>query len=366
MSTRMKDIAAKLGISIVTVSSALRNTGRVSPALRARIRKCAREMNYKPDLMARGLATGHTFLIGMIVPDLMHPFFAATAKYISRNLRANGYNLVISSSEDDPQLELEEVESLIARRVDALLLASSQPSKESDVFRRIAEVGVPYVLLDRPVDGLRVPFIGSDNEEIGRLATEHLIDRGYRKIAYVGVPILGVGSGRLQGYKVALRRRNLSVSKSLIETVESADERGEECGYSAMQRLLSRHPRPDAVFCLNDIIASGVLKAAHDLGLSVPGDVGIIGVSNLTGISFWSSFQVPLSSVDQDVAAIADRTSEVVLQLLNPDAKAASRRVLVPLKLVARNSTQGPTGEGIQGKEPERPDRSNASQSHYA
>jgi LacI family transcriptional regulator len=335
----MKDIAAELGVSIVTVSSALRNKGRVSSGMRARILKRARELNYRTDLTARGLATGHTNLIGMIVPDLMHPFFAALAKFLSRNLRDKGYSLVISSSEDDPQLELDEVETFLARRVDALVLASSQQSKKSDVFRRINAVSVPYVLLDRPINGLRVPFVGSDNEAIGRLATEHLIERGYGRIAYIGAPISGVGNGRLRGYKFALRRHGLAVSRNLIEIVESADEHGEECGHLAMQRLLKMASPPDAVFCLNDIIASGALKCVLDAGLAVPDDVAIIGVSNLTGLSYWSSFQVQLSSVDQDVPRIANNTAKAIIQMLSSDAKAVPKRILIPLKLVTRDST---------------------------
>jgi LacI family transcriptional regulator len=275
----------------------------------------------------------------MIVPDLMHPFFAAIAKFMSRNLRDKGYSLVISSSEEDPQLELEEIETLLARRVDALVLASSQSSKSSEVFRRLAEVGVPYVLLDRPINGLRAPFIGSDNEAIGKLSTEHLIKRGYQRIAYIGVPGLETGSGRLKGYKSVLKHYRHPFRQELVELVDSADEHGEECGYDAMQRFLKHPVPPDAVFCFNDIIASGALKAVLDSGGSIPDDVAIIGVSNLPGLSFWNSFQTPISSIDQNVPGIADRAAEMVLQLLSPGAKIPTKRTLLPLKLIVRGST---------------------------
>jgi LacI family transcriptional regulator len=334
----MKDIAAEFGVSIVTVSAALRNRGRISPAIRARIIERARELNYTPDLTARGLATGRTGLIGMIVPDLMHPFFAAIAKYMSRDLREKSYSLVISSSEDDPELELEEIEAFLARRVDALVVATSQSSKNSRGFRRLTEGGVPYVLLDRPVNGLAAPFVGSDNEAIGKSVTEYLIDRGYGAIAFIGARGLGMGSGRLRGYKAALKSRGQAVKGELVELVDSADERGEECGYAAMQRLIKRSQRPRAVFCLNDILALGALKAALDAGLVVPRDMAIVGVSNLADLSLWHSFQVPISSVDQNVKEIANRAAEVVIQLLDTQAQPVPKRSLVPFKLVERSS----------------------------
>lgn len=335
----MKDIAAELGVSIVTVSSALRNRGRISPAVRARIIKRARELNYRPDLTARALATGRTSQIGMIVPDLMHPFFAAIAKYMSRALREKGYTLVISSSEDDPHLEMEEVHALLARRVDALVLASSHSTSSNAIFRHIADAKVPLVLLDRPVDGIGVPFIGSDNEAIGELATEHLIGRGYRRIAYIGVSALSTGSGRLRGYKAVLRRHRLPVDPALIQMVESADERGEQCGHAAMQILLQQRPHLDAAFCLNDIIAAGAFRAVVEVGLAIPGDVAIIGVSNLPGLSFWHSTQASITSVDQNVMGIATKAAEAVLQLLGAVPGAAPRRSCIALTLVHRSST---------------------------
>lgn len=339
MSVRMKDIAAEFGVSIVTVSAALRNRGRISPAIRARIQERARELNYTPDLTARGLATGRTGLIGMIVPDLMHPFFAAIAKYMSRSLREKSYSLVISSSEDDPALEFEEMEAFLARRVDALVVATSQFSKNSRGFRRISEAGVPLVLLDRPVNGLAVPFVGSDNEAIGKSVTSYLLDRGYGTVAFIGVRGLGMGSGRLRGYKAVLKSQGSAVQDDLVELVESADERGEECGYAAMQRLMNRPQRPRAVFCLNDILALGALKAALDAGLAVPQDMAIVGVSNLADLSLWHSFQVPISSVDQNVQEIANRAAEVVIQSLDTKGAPVPKRTLVPFKLVERSSS---------------------------
>jgi LacI family transcriptional regulator len=335
----MRDIAAELGVSVITVSKALRNQGRISTEMRERVLKRAMELNYRPDLAARSLATGRTYLIGMVVPDLIHPFFAAIAKALARKLRQEGYSLVISSSDEDPALELQEIESLLARRIDALVLASSEHAKSSTIFRRIQETDVPYLLLDRPVRGLNCPFVGSDDKAIGKVATEHLIERGYSRIAHIGIASLSTGNRRLEGYKATLKRHGHTIKSKHVILVESGDERGEECGYAAMRKLLTLNPRPDAVFCFNDIIASGAQKAVLDAGLAIPGDIALAGASNLAGLSFWNSLQVPLSTVDQDVAQLAAETVRQILDMQKRPVPATPRKILVPLKLIVRNST---------------------------
>ena len=336
---RMRDIAAEFGVSVVTVSKVLRNQGRISSAMRERILRRAKELNYSPDLAARSLATGRTYLVGMVVPDLMHPFFAAIAKELARSLREAGYSLVISSSDEDPVLELQEIEALLARRIAALVLASSEHSKSSSIFKSIHGAGVPFLLLDRPIRGLNVHFVGSDDKAIGRLATEHLIERGYQRIAHIGLSSLSIGNGRLDGYKTTLKSHGRQIQADRIIFVESGDERGEECGYAAMQKLLTLNPRPDAIFCFNDIIASGAQKAVAEAGLAIPGDIALIGVSNLAGLSFWNALQVPLSTVDQDVPKLAAATMEQILNLQKRPGPPEPRRILVPLKLIVRDST---------------------------
>jgi len=335
----MKDIAEDLGVSLMTVSNVLRNRGRIGAELRERILKRARELNYTPDLTARGLATGHTRLIGMVVPDLMHPFFAAIAKTLSMKLRSEGYGLVISSADEDLQLEREEVAALLARRVDALVLATSFPTKKGEVFRMLAKAGTPFVLLDRPIDGLQAPFVGSDNVQIGRVATSHLIQRGYTRIAHIGVAAFTTGKERLRGYRAVLEEAGQKVRNAYISMIHSSDEHGEEAGFAAMSQLLELRTPPDAVFCFNDIIAAGALKAILDQGFTVPKDIAVIGASNLSGFSFWSNMQLSISSVDQDVPLIAETTAQTILNLLNGGSTKPPKQVLLPVKLIARSST---------------------------
>jgi len=337
MPIRLKDIASDLGVSAMTVSKVLRNQGCISQATREKILKRIKELGYQPNLTARTLVSGRSFLVGLIVPDLMHPFFAALAKGLSRQLRAKGYGLAISSFEDDPEIERQEIATFLARRVDALILASAQRSK--DAFKRLEKEGVPFVLADRLVSGIKAHFVGSDDQAIGALATEHLIERGYRRIAHIRLRGISTGDQRFQGYRAALKRHKSVTSPQWIVNAESADERGEECGFKAMRQLLALKNRPDAVFCYNDVIAYGALKAILEKGLRIPSDVTVIGVSNLASLAFWDASPVALSTIDQNIPEPAARTAQLVLQLIEQGSRKRTERYLLAPRLILRSST---------------------------
>ena len=339
MPIRMKDIADELGVSVMTVSKVLRNEGRISTVTRQRILQRIKELGYQPNLNARSLVSGRSFLIGLIVPDLMHPFFAAMAKLISRKLRAKGYGVAISSSEEDPEVERQEISTFLARRVDGLILASSQRSGVTKTFKRIEDEGVPYVLVDRMVPGFGAHFVGSDDKAIGILATEHLIDRGYRRIAHIRGPATSPGMNRFRGYRDTLKRHGYLPSTELVLTTSSTDDQGEQSGFTAMQQLLALKMRPDAVFCYNDIIAYGALKAILEAGLRIPADMAVIGVSNLASLSFWDASPIALSTVDQGIARLSDLTADLVLQLVEHSPAGRLERILVSPTLVVRGST---------------------------
>jgi len=339
MAIRMKDIATELGVSVMTVSKVLRNEGRIGAATRERVLKRIKELGYQPNLNARSLVSGRSFLVGFIVPDLMHPFFAALAKAISRKLRVKGYGIAISSSEENADIEQQEISAFLARRVDALILASSQRSGAVKIFKRIEDEGVPYVLADRRVPGLKAHFVGSDDKAIGVMATEHLIERGYRRIAHIQLLGISTGASRLQGYQAALKRHGYPSSGKWVVTAESADERGEQCGFEAMRQLLALKQRPDAVFCYNDVIGYGALKAIFEAGLQVPADMAVIGVSNLASLSFWDASPVALTTIDQGITALADSIASLVLQLVGPGPRVRPKPILLPPTLVVRRST---------------------------
>lgn len=331
----MKDIARDLNVSVVTVSKVLRNHSDISPETRERVWKRVKELRYQPNWAARSLVTGRSYTIGLVIPTMTHPFFAEIAKGISGKIRRKGYSLVISSSEEDGDLEKMEIEHLLARQVDALIIASVQESVES--FHHIQERKVPYVLIDRRFPGLNSNYVGVDDEEIGRLATEHLIQGGSRRIAHIRGPALSTGSGRMEGYRNALVRHGLEFSPDCVVTGRSYDDNAEESGCEAMRKLLELDPRPDAVFCFNDPIAIGAMKAIWEAGLHVPHDVALIGAGNLR---FDELFRVPLSSVDQGSVTLGERAANLALQLIKQRKNPArAQEIVLPAKIIVRESS---------------------------
>jgi LacI family transcriptional regulator len=337
MAVTMRDIARDLGLSVVTVSKVLRNHSDISKATRERVLQRVKEMRYQPNQAARSLVTGRTFTIGLVVPDLEHPFFGEIAKAIARRIRMLDYSLIIASSEEEPAIEQREVEGLIARQVDAIVLASVQTSANVVVFQRLVEVKIPYVLVDRNFPELDANYVGVDDAAVGRAATEHLIACGCRRIAHLRGPEVSTGAGRLRGYRETLSRHGMQVSVEYVVDLKGGDDRSEDHGYEAMKQLLGLAVPPDGVFCYNDEVAIGALRAILSVGLQVPDDIAVIGVDN---IRFADLLRVPLSSIDQNSYQIGDRAARLALKLIASRKPLPSAQIVLPIRLVARDSTQ--------------------------
>ncbi len=270
MAVRLKDIARDLGLSVVTVSKVLRDHPDIGDETRRRVLKRVKELNYQPNYAARSLITGQTWTVGLVVPDLMHPFFSDIAGAISREIRKQGYSLIISASDDDPELEQEEIQQLVARRVDVLLVASVQWTIES--FRRIEEQKIPYILLDRQFAGFVANFVGVDDRAVGVIATSHLIEQGCQRIAHIRGPEVSTALGRLEGYRQALSTYQMvPLPGHIISIGASGDHRGEKGGYEATRRLLASKIKPDGIFCFNDPVAIGTMRAHSRCGVTDPG-----------------------------------------------------------------------------------------------
>lgn len=333
MAIRLKDIAKDLDLSTVTVSKVLRGNHDVSERTRARVLKRMRELNYKPNMLARGLASGRTYTVGLVVPDLVHPFFAEFAKALAGTLRNAQMGLLLASSEENPELEQQEIRTLLGRSVDVLLIASCQAQLKS--FYQIGDEKTPFLLVDRNFPYLSAHFVGSDDYEIGRIATEHLITTGRKRIAHIGGRSMSPAIERRRGYRDMLLRHGIESPEERIVTRERVEELGDEAGYQAMQELMKLASRPDAVFCYNDLTAIGAIEAVKSAGLSVPEDVAVVGTGNLRYAKY---LRVPLTSVDQQPEVLGSRAGELALQIVaTPDLPVSS--VLLPPKLVVRQSS---------------------------
>ena len=331
---RIKDIADDLGISVAAVSRALRNRGETSPETRALVLKRAAELNYRPNLVARALVTGRTGLVGLVVPDLVHSFFAELALGLSGVLRKSGFNLVVASSEEDAELEREEIDRLLARGVDALLVASTQPTAAT--FTEVAHRHIPCVLLDRQFPGETAHFVGVNDVKVGELATEHLIAIGCRRIAHIRGTGVSTARERYEGYAGTLARHRMSLKEEYVVTVPRLDRGSSDGGYAAAKQLLQCHPPPDAIFCCNDPTGMGAMEAILDAGLRIPEDIALIGCGNL---HFGKALKVPLSSIDQQTEALGARAAELAIRLVETEGHIPPKKILLEPSVIMRKST---------------------------
>jgi LacI family transcriptional regulator, galactose operon repressor len=335
MAVRLKDIARDLGVSVVTVSKVLRGNADIGEATRRRVLKRMKELNYQPNMMARGLASGRTYTVGLVVPDLVHPFFAEFAKSLSGVLRTSKRALILASSEEDPAIERQEIRTLLSRGVDVLLIASCQANLRN--FYELGDNRTPYLLFDRNFAHLAAHFVGSDDVQVGEMATRHLIEIGRKRIAHIGGKNTSPSFDRLRGYRNALAASGLPEPAHYVVVRERMEESGDMVGFQAMQELLKLESKPDAVFCYNDLTAVGAIEATLQAGLRVPEDIAFIGCGNLRYANY---LRVPLSSIDHGTAELGRIAGEFALELsANPEQEPKS--VLVQSTLVARESTIG-------------------------
>lgn len=345
MPVRLKDIARDLGVSLITVSKAVRGMEDISEETRQRVLKRMAELNYRPNMMARGLASGKTYIVGLVVPDLLHPFFAEFAKSLNGVLRKHNYGLILTSSEEDPEIEQQEIRTVLSRGIDALLIASCQPTLEG--FYGVEDQRTPFILIDRDFPSLRANFVGTDDHAAGLMATRHLLAAGKRRIAHIAGPELAPGADRLRGYKDALKEVGISPLQQFIISNPRVEEIGEDVGREAMRTLLKSSPRPDAVFCYNDLTAIGAIHATLEAGLSIPQDIAFIGCGN---VRYSDYLRIPLSSVDQSTSQLGEEAGKLALDLITKGTGPRPRHIRLEPKLVVRASSAMPTHTSSRAK----------------
>lgn len=228
---------------------------------------------------------------------------------------------------------------MLARGVDALLIASCQPTLQG--FMSVHNQSTPFVLVDRPFPHLRANFVGTDDYAGGRLATEHLISLGRKRLAYIGSPDLSPTAERFRGFRMALRDHDIELRDEFVLSnpglEHSTDDSADNEGYEMMQKLLKRRSRPNGVFCHNDVVAIGAMKATLDARLSIPKDIAFVGFDN---VRYSKYLQIPLTSVDQSTAQLGVAAAQLALDLIAKKVDKPKTILLAPT-LVVRQSTIG-------------------------
>jgi LacI family transcriptional regulator len=309
MATTLADLAEALAVSKMTVSRAINNDPAVHPDTRARVLALAQRMNYRPNHHARALATKRSHLLGLVVPDLMHSYFAEIAKAIEAEARAAHYEVVICNTEESGDTELREVEAL-RHRTDALIIASAVAPEQVAAYRKMLRQGTHLALIDRRLENLRCPMVIADNVQVGRMATEHLIGLGHGRIGHLrGADVL-VAQDRLLGYQQALTAHGLRQEASLIRSCGFF----ENSGYEAMRAWIKKGKVPSAIFAGNDPAAIGAIRALLEAGIRVPQDVAIVGAGN---IHYGDLLSVPLTTITWNKTEMGQVSARCILNELS-------------------------------------------------
>jgi LacI family transcriptional regulator len=333
--TTMKRIAGELGVSITTVSKVLNNRDDIGHATRARVLAKVAELGYQPNAVARSLTLRRTHTLGIVIPDLMHSFFVEIVAGLESIARAQGFGLLLCSSNEDPNRERDEIEMLRQRQVDGIVLASTNAAGNTDLLQRLATVGIGLVMIDRDDHpDVHCDRVVTDDEMVGRLATSHLIDQGRKGVAHIAGPSIVHAKRRADGYRAALKEHGVRLRPEWIV-------RGgfmEADGNRAMKKLLTLKPRPDAVFAANDPAAIGAMKAIWGAGLRVPEDIAIVGAGD---IALGDLLRVPLSTVSWSREELGKRAAELILEKMGQAPVDGFRRIVIPPRLVVRRSSGG-------------------------
>src|SRR3954467_7772432 len=330
--TTMKRIAGELGVSVTTISKVLNNHGDISEATRDRVLAKIEELGYQRNAVARSLTLRRTHTIGIVIPDLMHSFFVEIIQGIEPVASVRGFGLLLCSSGEDPAKERSELEILRSRQVDGIVLASAHGSANDDLLTQMTAGGTGLVMIDRD-DHPKVEChrVLTDDERVGLLATNHLLDLGRRAIAHIGGPDIAHAKRRERGWRDALRERGITPAPECFVPAGFMDSDG----HRAMKRLLSVRPAIDAVFAANDPAAIGAMKAIWEAGLRVPDDVAIVGVGD---IALGDLLRVPLTTVGWSRRDQGRHAAELLLGSLE-GAFDRPQRVVMPPRLIVRESS---------------------------
>ena len=335
---RLKDISVRAGVSIMTVSKALRGAKDVSAATRARIMQLAEAMGYVGDTAARGLRTNTTKLFGVVISSLTNPVFARVVSAIEENAFENGYEIVLLHSWNDPAREERCLRRLISRRVDGLFISPAyRMDTEARIYQTLAARGTPTLLLGHPARFCHgYPFVTTDDLIGSYQITQHLLKLGHRRIAFLsGRMTAPWATERFEGYCRALREAGLETDERLVFNAGSEIEDGAK----AATQLLNEHCPATAIQAVNDLVAVGCADTLLQQGWKIPGDISLVGFG---GVELAEYYRVPLTTMRQPKFRLGVAAVEMMMKLLRKE-RCDSRRI--PAELVVRQSTAAPVAK---------------------
>lgn len=334
MPVTQHDVAAIAGVSRKTVSNVINGYPHISPDVASRVSAAIEQLGYTPSRAARSLRTGRTQTIQLIIPELDVSYFAELARWIVTAAESKGLAVLIAQTLGDSERERRAIDGEQAEYVDGSILSPVSSDIPSIAHR---QTGSPIVLVGELAGEGSLTHVGIDNVAASQTATEHLAHRGYQRIAFIGAQHSStsrMAQMRLQGYRNAIEKSGRPFEESLVEYTTGYHRRD---GAEAMQRLLTRHTRPDAVFCATDLLAMGAMRAVRDEGLQVPDDVAVVGFDDIEE----GRYSAPsLTTISPDKRRIAEIAVDQLVALMSGDRQSAGGAELaVPFELRVRESS---------------------------
>ncbi|WP_296001343.1 LacI family DNA-binding transcriptional regulator [Rugamonas sp.] len=330
----IKQVAQVAGVSFTTVSHVLNDTRPVSAAARARVLAAVEQLHYVPSALARSMKSRTTGTIGLIIPNNTNPYFSEVARGIEDSCYAAGYSVILCNSDDDPAKQRDYFNVLLEKRCDGLILAALAQT-DSDLLRKMR---IPAVLLDRAPHDLITDVVGVDNVAGGVLAAEHLLSLGRRRIGCIGGPQdIEISRERIAGVEQALARQGFTLDPARCAYADFTSAGG----YRAAQTLfaLPAWQRPDALFCCNDLMAIGALRAAAERAIEVPQQLAVVGFDDIDLASF---VHPPLTSVAQNTRELGRITALCLLARIADPGLAVQQRIIAPALQVRHSTVAAP------------------------
>jgi len=328
-------IAERSGVSVTTISRVLSGQAaryRISKETEAAVRKIAREVNFVPNQLARGLRLRKTLKIGLVIPDVSNPFFAGIARQVTLGARKYEYSVVLCDSQDNTELEQRSLALLQGQHVEGVVLCPVGQS--GDHLARFVQGTLPIVLVDRFFPDMQLPYVSSDNTAGARSATEYLLNNGHRRIACLqGLTDTSPNVSRVRGYKEALAHHQVEIDDALVV----GDSFSEQSGYIETKLLLKDQPDVTAILALSNQNALGAIRALTEERRNIPGDVSLISFDDPPYAPYLAT---PMTCMSQSYSEMGEVAVKILFDQIQTGRTHPRGGILLPTTLVARKSVK--------------------------
>lgn len=340
----LESIAGRLKVSRVTVSKALRGHADISPEMTRRVQKLADELGYTPNIIARNLSARRSHMIGFVVPKIAHSFFGPVIEGVYNTAFARKYETILTVSQENADREKLHLQTLVAMRVDGIIISISQGTRDVEQFKRIRRLGIPVVFVDRrpepPLAGFSSVLV--DDRDGAYRAIEHAIRIGYRKLGIIGgSDIVNIGNERLRGFTEAMKDNHLPVRTEWVVR----GGYGMDDGYAALKHLHGKGTLPECILAMTYPVALGICEAAKELGIRIPEDIDIICFGDSDAGRYMSP---AISVICQPAYELGARAVQVLLEELAGPEGAQEHHVVLPTQLVLRETCVSRRAVGIE------------------